>query len=157
MVNRTKRRRPLRYLDGERDVEEMGSEPVQVLRESEIITRRMSLGRMSTRSDIIVEISPSQGQQRQSSTTTATSSVKNDTDGITSQGKNGRQSDVSPEQGKLVTVETSGMKTATATEGNNTPVRSTNGSISGTSVTHKPRRIHTRSKSTFLTIHEDHN
>lgn len=156
MVTRTKRHRLLRYLHGERDVEEMGSEPVRVRRESEIITRRMSLGRMSTRSDIIVEISPSEGRQRQSSTT-ATSSVKNDTDRITSRGKNGRQSDVSPERGKLVTVETPGMKTATATEGNNTPVRSTNGSISGTSGTHKPRRIRTRSKSTFPTIHEDHN
>ena len=156
MVIRTKRHRPLRYNDGERDVEDMGSEPVRVRVESEIITRRMSVARMSTRSDIIVEITPSQQRRRQSSTTTATSSVKNDPDGMTSQGRNSQQSDVSPERGKLVSVEISGMKKFTATEGNNTPVRSTNGSVSGTSIIHKPRRIHTRSKSTFPTIHEDH-
>lgn len=157
MLIRTKRRRSLRYNDGERDVEEIGSEPVRVRRESEIITRTMSLGRMSTRSDIIVEISPSQRRQRQSSTNTTTSTVKNDTDGMTSRGNSSRQSDVSPERGKLVSVEIPGMKKLTATEGNSTPVRSTNGSISGTSVTHKPHRIHTRSKSTFPTIHGYHN
>ena len=152
MAVRVKRHRPMRYNGGERDVEDMGSEPVRLRRGREIITRKMSAGRMSTRSDIIVEISPNQ-QQRQSSTTTATSSVRNDPDGMTSRGKNARQSDVSPERGKVVSMEISGMKKVTATEDIDTPVHSTNGSISGTSITYKPRRIYTRSKSTFPTIH----
>jgi hypothetical protein len=137
MVIRTKRHSPQH--DSGRAVEEAGPEPVRIRTTTEIVTRRMSVGRMSTRSDIMVEKSPN--IRRQSLITANTKDVIKDPPAV----RNGRHSS-SPERERLITVEVSGVKsTKGTTTGEITPIRSLNGSVSG-SVTPKNRRINTRSK-----------
>ena len=120
-----------------------------------IVTRRMSAGRMSTRSDMVV-VQPSPTERRR-----ATTNGGDKYDGITvkeaNRGKGDRQSDgpstptTTPpvEREKTVTLDLSNIKNVSAkASGENTPIRSTNGSISGTSAIQKPHGKSLRSKGT---------
>ena len=125
MVIRQKRLTPRH--DGDKDIEDMGSEPVRVQRKSDIVTRGRLFRRMGTRSDVVVEKSQSVGERRRSSTT---SRVRNETEGgATSWGeRNGRQSESSPELEKIGSVEIRGMKKTKANAPRtDTPLQSASG------------------------------
>jgi hypothetical protein len=142
MVSR-KRKLPQRY-DGGVNAEEEESETVHVRRASEAGTRTTPVGRMPTRSDIVVEKSP---DDRGASSKNR--KVDRETGNDTPKVRGGKQSDVTPvpERERMVTLDVLGMKSGKET-GGNTPVRSVNGSVSGTSTAHKPHRINTRSQGT---------
>jgi hypothetical protein len=120
-----------------------------------IVTRGMSAGRMSTRSDMVV-VQPSPTARRR-----PTMNGGDKYDGITvkdvSKGKTDRQSDGANmpnrtppmEREKTVTLDLSNIKNISAKgSGENTPIISTNGSISGSSAVNKPHGKNLRSKGT---------
>ena len=134
--------------------------------EEGIMTRRMSAGRMLTRSDIVV-VQPSPSERRRTTMTAATTTNGGDKyDGIigedTSKGKGDRKSDGPPtptttlavDRDKTVTLDLSNIKNFSSAKGSgeNTPIRSTNGSISGTSVVQKPHGKNLRSKGNVAQI-----
>lgn len=140
-----------------------GAEEGQGKGEEGIVTRRISAGRMSTRSDIVV-VQPSPSERRRATTNGEDKydgiSGK-DTDKDTGKGKDGPQSDdpstparTPPvEREKTVTLDLSGIKNFSAkASGEDTPIRSTNGSISGTFAIQKPHGKNLRSKGTFPQI-----
>ena len=149
MVNRKRKR----YQEGEVGEESREGEGKG---EGGMVTRRMSAGRMSTRSDMVV-VQPSPSERRRTTTNGA-----DKYDGISgkdgTRGKGDQQSDGSStssrtapvEREKTATLDLSKLKVVTKESGDNTPLRSANGSISGTSATIKPHHgKNLRSKGAF--------
>lgn len=146
MVSR-KARAPRRYEGGDEEGHK-ARDQMQERRESGMTTRRASTGRMVTRSDIVVEKMPNQGQTVDAN------------DDITNKGRD-RSKSVSAQQPTLqsqtllerrVTLDPSALKQRKESE-TSTPARSINGSVSGTISTPRTHRINTRSKGTFIRIY----
>ena len=138
MVIRT-RKHPDRY-EGGAEADEQELEPVQVRRQSEILTRRMSARGTPTRSDIAVEKTPDERKSSRNGGKKLDMTSGRDASRV----KVPRQPDVA-EREKPLSLEVPKSKSAKGTA-ENTPARSINGSISGTSSVYKTRRMITRSK-----------
>ena len=113
-------------------------------REERVLTRRMSAGRMSTRSDMVV-VQPSPPRRRK---TASNGRDVHDRIIVKEGEKPGRNTQsngvrtpsmtLPVEREKPVTLDLSNIKTITKGPGENTPIKSPNGSTSETSIVMKP-------------------
>jgi hypothetical protein len=130
----TRRKRHSQRHDAGADVDERGSESPHARKKRNVNTKGPSAGRMTTRSDIVVERAPN---ERRNSAHPVSGKIDRNIGNDTSKLKATRQSDVvpMPERETTIPVELPAIKSAEAI-GDNTPLRSVNGSPSGRSKTH---------------------
>ena len=134
-----KTRPPRRYEGGDEEREKVRNNGVEKL---ENAARRTSTGRMTTRSDIVVEKLPRHSGQPDIDITKHNSRDKPKS--VVAQPRN---SQGQFDKERRVTLDSSAFKPRKDTDGF-TPARSTNGSVSGTSSITQTRKINTRSKGT---------
>lgn len=149
-----KKKYPLRLDSGGNVDENRPGTPSMRRKDSEIIGTKMSAGRMSTRSDIVVEKSPN---QRRDALNNAVGNTDRDVVKHTSRTGSGRESGIPSllERRKPLALDLSAAKSATETA-ENTPTLSMNGSVSGTSVTQRIHRKNAKNKGTCADL-ENHN
>ena|SRR5271156_5286356 len=147
-----KRSLPQRSEEYEPRAEERRLEPPPVNNDNGMITRRRSVGRMATRSDIVVERPPNELKNSRNGNV---NSDKRRVDDLLKR-KERRQSENirMPERVTAVVVEIPAEIRSRKASGENTPVQSANGSVSAASSAPKPHGINTRSRGT--NILDDH-